>query len=58
MKLHLALHLFAKCENYIFSNFFSDQMQERNAKEREDRIRIYPSIPLRWDEHQCEDDTK
>ena len=41
---------------YIFSDFFGDQTQERNTKECEDRIRVYPSIPLHWDERWREGD--
>ncbi len=31
-------------------------MQERNTNEHEDRIQVYPSVPLRWDERRCEGD--
>ena len=44
------------CIIKIFSNFFCDQMQGHNAKERLDRIRVYSSVVLHCDECQCEGD--
>ena len=36
--------------------FFDDQMQECNAGEHKDSIRVYPSVVLRFYKCQCEDD--
>ena len=33
-----------------------DQTQERNAGEGKDRIRVYPSVVLRFYKRRCEDD--
>ena len=40
----------------IFSDFFCDQTQGRNAKEHKDRTRVYSSVVLRCDECQREGD--
>ena len=49
------------CETKIFliknfSNFFAIRHRGRNTKERKDRIRVYSSVALRYDECQREGD--
>ena len=34
------------------SSKYFDQTHERNARERRDRIRVYPSVPMRYDQSQ------
>ena len=38
------------------SGFLDDQTQERNTGERKDRIRVYPSVVLRFNKRRREDD--
>ena len=38
--------------------FLDDQTQERDAGERKDRIRFYPSVVLRFNKRRREDDAK
>ena len=35
-----------------FSTKYFDQTHERNARKRRDRIRVYPSVPMRCDQRQ------
>ena len=46
--------MLALCENIHKFAVSGDQMQERNAEECKDRIRVYPCISLYCGEHQHE----
>ena len=52
--LHCVEH--AELENIQIFTIIHDKMQERNAKERKDRIWVYPFIALCCDERQNEGD--
>ena len=54
----LALRLFAKRTNLLSQKLgiLDDQTQERNEEERKDRIRVYPSVVLRFYKRRREDD--
>ena len=39
------------------SGVLDDQMQERNAGEHKDRIRVYPSVVLRLNKRRYKDNT-
>ena len=49
----LALHCKISCS----SPKYFDQTNERNAREHRDRIRVYPSVPMRCDQRQRTADT-
>ena len=55
MTQRLALHCIKRAKRKKSSVNFRDQMQDCNAKEHEDGIRVYPSVvALCCNEHQCE----
>ena len=47
------MHKFIAKTNW---GFLDDQTQECNAGERKDRIRVYPSVALRFYKHRHKDD--
>ena len=59
-KWHKTLHCVnsRNAQIYYFKSwgFLDDRTQERNTKERKDRIQVYPSVVLHFYKRRCEDD--